>query len=142
MKRSIGLSVLKELSHVRSWLRAIGPLDVLHAHSTKAGLLLAHYHRGRRMLGSIPRTPIARLTFRFLGLRARPHRSWKFVCWAVREFGRSRLVTLSMSMLQPCWGGTLDSGLSEMGCCRTRPKCAGAPITAVRQATRFGRGVL
>ena len=40
MKRSIGLSVLKELSHVRSWLRAIGPLDVLHAHSTKAGLLL------------------------------------------------------------------------------------------------------
>ena len=38
MKRSIGLSVLKELSHVRSWLRAIGPLDVLHAHSTKAML--------------------------------------------------------------------------------------------------------
>ena len=40
MKRSIGFSFTKELVSVRSWLRTVGPLDVLHAHSTKAGLLL------------------------------------------------------------------------------------------------------
>ena len=52
MKRSIGLSVRN--SHVRSWLRAIGPLDVLLRTAPKRASCCLHFYRGQRMLALFP----------------------------------------------------------------------------------------
>ena len=142
MKRSIGLSVLKELSHVRSWLRAIGPLDVLHAHSTKAGLLL-------RALP--PRAANARLysphAYRSLDVSL-PRAARKAAqILEVRLLGGAGIWTIAVGDLEyehaaAVLGRTLDSGLSEMGRCRDQAEvCWRADHGGPTSDAWFGRGV-